>query len=303
MSVITTNNFKYTAQPIINRTFNGIYNEYKRQYTQVFKTKPAIERASHQEQILFGFDQAVEKNQGDTITYDTAGTAGNANYVFATYSLAFSVTEEMLEDGDHASILNTLTRALAKSMHYTKEVSGANVFNQGFNTAVTGYDSQPLFSTNHNNGPGGSQSNTLPNPTSLSQAGLEQLLINISKFKDGRGLIMELLPEKLVIPPDQRYQATRLLRSILQSGTTNNDLNAVKELDGLEFIVLQRLTSQTNWFVTTNDDFGLTYLDRRPINTQSQGDFDTTNIRYRSTARYAFGFTNWSGCYGVLGGA
>lgn len=303
MAVNSTSNFKYNVEPILNNTFDGTYNAYPKEYTEVFATKTGIQRASHEEPVLYKFGLAAQKGQGDVIQYDDAGTAGNAKYVYAVYSLAFSITEELLEDGDHMGILNTLTEGLAYSMNYTKELSGANVFNNGFNSAIVGYDNQPLFSTQHVNGIAGVQSNTLPNPTPLSQAGLEQLLVNMRKAKDGRNLIISLKAEKLIVPPDLIFQAERLLNTVLQSGTTNNDLNAVKSLYGLKAKQLTRLSSPYNWFIKSDSPRGLMYLDRRPINTQSMGDFDTGNMRYRSTMRYAFGWTDFLGCYGVLGTA
>lgn len=298
---ISTSNFKFNVEPILNETFDGIYNAYPREYTEVFTSKTGIQRAVHEEPVLYQFGLAAQKGQGDVINYDDAGTAGNAKYVYAVYSLAFSLTEELMEDGDHANILDTLVRGLAFSMHYTKELSGANIFNNGFNPANLGYDNQPLFSTQHVNGLSGIQSNTLPNPTPLSQAGLEQILVNIRKAQNGRGMRIALKAMKLVFPPELIFQAERLLSSVLQSGTTNNDVNAVKSLYKLDSQQLTRLSSPYNWFVTTDSPSGLQYLDRRPINTQSIGDFDTGNMRYRSTMRYAFGWTDFLGAFGVQG--
>lgn len=303
MAVISSANFKYSVEPILNDTFDGQYALYPKQYTEVFDSRTGIKRASHEEPVLYNFGFAPQKPQGDVITYDESGTAGNAKYVYVVYGLAYAITEELMEDGDHMNVLTIQTQALANSMRQTKELVHANVLNNAFNSAIVGYDGQPLLSTAHVNGIAGTQSNTLVNPTPLSQAGLEQLLINMRNAVDGRGLRIDLKPKKLVVPTALQFQAERLLKSVLQSGTTNNDINAVKSIFGLDYFVMTRLSSATNWFIKTDAERGLTTLNRREISTQSMGDFDTGNMRYRSTMRFACGWTDFLGLFGALGTA
>lgn len=298
---ITTASFRDVVEPNLNVVFDGIYNAYPKEYSEYLNVKQGIKRASHEEPVLFPYAIAPVKQQGAPIASDVSGEAGVARYVYVVYGTSFALTEELMEDGDHIGILKIQTTYLARSMYYTKELVCANVLNNGFNGAYAGYDGQPLFSASHVSGPNSLQSNTLQTATSLSQAGLEQMLSQIRVAKDGRGKIIHLKPQKLLVPPQLWAVAERLTASPLQSGTANNDINAVKNVYGLKWMQVTLLSSPTAWFINTDAPFGLTYLDRRAINTQSLGDFESGNMRYRATMRFAVGFTDPLGAYGTQG--
>lgn len=105
------------------------------------------------------------------------------------------------------------------------------------------------------------------------------------------------------VPPDLKYQAERLTKSVLRTGTGNNDVSAMVSLGMFPkgWMEMTRLTSTTAWFIKTNAPEGLKYLPRADDEPVSEGDFETDNLRVRGYFRCAFGWTNPQGLYGNQG--
>jgi hypothetical protein len=190
----------------------------------------------------------------------------------------------------------------------TKETNMANHLNRAFNSSYKGGDQVELCSNAHPDIVGGaaaaaSRSNLLATAAVLSQTSLEQMLIQIRKAEDANGKKIRITPKKLIISPDNVFQAEVLLKSVLRSGTANNDINAVKSMGALsgETASVSRMTSSTAWFVQTDAPEGLKLLMRRRLQKSMEGDFETDSVRYKATERYGSGWTDWRGIYGTPG--
>lgn len=295
-------NFRATVEPILNKEFDGLYETRKDEWSQVFREFNGIPRAYHEEPVDYGFGAAPELPEGTPVTYQAGGQLYMARYNYKVYGLAFALTKVLVEDGDHVRIGQTYARHLAKSMDETKETLGANILNRSFNSTYAGGDGVALVSTSHPTAIGTS-SNRLTTDANLSQTSLEQLLIQIRSATDSTGRKIRLNPTKLVVGPSNTFQAEVLLKSVLRAGTANNDINPVKSmgmLDGGQ-ACLSRITSTTAWWVQTDASEGLKLAMRRKLEKSMEGDFDTDSMRYKSTERYAFGWTDWRDIWGTPG--
>jgi len=295
-------NFRSIVEPILNKEFDGVYTQRTPEWNQVFKEFTGIPRNYHEEPVLYGFGSAPELPDGMPVTYDAGGVLFIQRYIYKVYGLAFALTKVLVEDGDHIRIGQTYAKHLGQSMVETKETLGANVLNRSFNGSYTGGDGVALVVNNH---PivNGTASNLLATPAALSQTSLEQLLIQIRNAVDNNGKRIRLNPTKLVVGPSNVFQAEVLLKSVLRAGTANNDINPVKSmglLDGGQ-ANLSRITSTTAWWVETDAPEGLKLAKRRGLEKSMEGDFETDSMRYKSTERYAFGWTDWRGVYGTPG--
>jgi hypothetical protein len=223
-------------------------------------------------------------------------------YLYKVYGLAFSLTKVLVEDGDHIRIGQTYAKHLAQSLIETKETLGANILNRAFNAAYPGGDGVALVSASH---PivNGTFSNQLTTPAALSQTSLEQLLIQIRNAVDNNGKRIRLMPKKIVTGPSNVFQAEVLLKSVLRTGTADNDINPVKSMGLLSDgqANLSRITSTTAWWVQTDAPEGLKLLMRRGLEKSMEGDFETDSMRYKATERYVFGWTDPRGVYGTAG--
>jgi hypothetical protein len=294
--------FRSIVEPILNEAFDGIYDQRADEWKQVFVQQQGIPRNYHEEPVLYGFGAAPELPDGTAVTYDAGGVLFLQRYVYKVYGLAFALTKVLVEDGDHIRIGQTYAKHLAQSLIETKETLCANVLNRAFTAGYNGGDGVPLVATNHPIA-AGTFSNQLNTPAALSQTSLEQLLIQIRNAVDNNGKRIRLNPEKLVVSPSNVFQAEVLLKSVLRTGTADNDINPVKSMGLLAGgqANLSRLTSTTAWWVKTDAPEGLKLMMRRGLEKSMEGDFETDSTRFKSTERYAVGWTDPRTVFGTAG--
>lgn len=294
--------FRSIVEPILNEAFDGIYEQRKNEYKQFMTEESGIPRSYQEEVMLYGMGAAPEIADGQAVTYQSGGELYKVRYTYKVYGLAYALTKILVEDGDHIRMGNIMSRHLAQSMTETKETIMANHLNRAFNNNYKGGDAVELISNAH---PviGGTQSNLLAVAANLSQTSLEQMLIQIRNAKDSNGKNIRLMPQKLIVSPSNVFQAEVILKSVLRSGTANNDINAVKSMGMLsgETAVVSRMTSNTAWFVETDAPNGLKVLTRRRLERSMEGDFETDSVRYKATERYGSGWTDWRKLYGTPG--
>jgi hypothetical protein len=287
--------------PGLNALFGLEYARYGEEHKEIYETESS-ERSFEEETKLSGFSAAPVKNEGSPIAYDNAQEAFTARYTHVTIAQGFSLTEEAIEDNLYDSLSGRYTKALARSMAYTKQVRAASVLNTGF-TAATGGDGQPLFSTAHPLVSGGTNSNEPAVPADLNETSLEAAVIQISLWTDERGLLIASKPRKLIVPPALQFVATRLLETELRVGTADNDINAIKNNGSIPegYTINHYLTDTNAWFLTTDVPNGMKHFVRTPLQNSMDGDFDTGNVRYKARERYSFGFSDPLGMFGSPG--
>ena len=179
----------------------------------------------------------------------------------------------------------------------------SNVLNNGFNSAYTGGDGVSLFSSAHPLVNGATNSNVPSTAADLNETSLENAVIQIAGYTDERGLLIAAKPKKLIVPPALQFVATRLLETELRVGTTDNDLNALKNNGAVPegYAINHFLTDTNAWFLTTDVPNGLKHFVRTPLQNSMDGDFDTGNVRYKSRERYSFGWSDSLAIYGSPG--
>jgi phage major head subunit gpT-like protein len=219
--------------------------------------------------------------------------------------MGFSLTEEAIEDNLYDSLSARYTKGLARSMAYTKQVKAAAIINNGFTNSAAYYggDGVPLFSTAHPLISGGTNSNTQTTMTDLNETSLEAAVIQIAGWTDERSLLIAAKPKKLIVPPNLMFVATRLLETELRVGTTDNDINALKNNGSIPegYTVNHFLTDTNGWYLTTDVPNGMKHFVRTPLSNNMDGDFDTGNVRYKSRERYSFGWSDPLGMWGSQG--
>jgi len=288
--------------PGLNALFGLEYARYGEEHKELYETEKS-ERSFEEETKLSGFSAAPVKNEGQAIAYDNAQEAFTARYNHETIALGFSLTEEAIEDNLYDSLSSRYTKALARGMAYTKQVKGSGVLNNGFNAAYTGGDGVALFSTAHPLVSGGTNSNRPSTGVDLNETALEAAVIQIAAWTDERGLLIAAKPKKLIVPPSLMFVATRLLETELRVGTTDNDINAIKNNGSIPggYTVNHFLTDTNAWFLTTDVPNGMKHFVRTPMSTGMDGDFDTGNVRYKARERYSFGWSDPLGIWGSPG--
>jgi hypothetical protein len=288
--------------PGLNALFGLEYTTYQQEHKEIYETEKS-ERSFEEETKLSGFSAAPVKNEGSAIAYDNAQEAFTARYNHETIALGFSITEEAVEDNLYDSLSARYTKALARAMAYTKQVKGAAVLNNAFSSAYVGGDGVSLISTAHPLVSGGTNSNRPATAADLNETSLENAVIQIAAWTDERGLLIAAQPKKLVIPPALQFTATRLLETNLRVGTTDNDINALKNNGSIPqgYCINHFLTDTNAWFLMTDVPNGLKHFERAALANSMDGDFDTGNVRYKSRERYSFGWSDPLGIFGSPG--
>ena len=271
--------------PGLNALFGLEYKQYENESTEVYDMESS-DRAFEEEVQLAGFKAADVKSEGSAISYDTAQEVFTARYNHETVAMGFAITEEAVEVNLYDSLSSRYTKALARSMAYTKQVKAAFPLNNAF--ATTNFkagDDKALCATDHIRVDGGTNSNRPTTLSDLNETSLEQAVIDIAAFRDQRGLLMAARPKKLIIAPANQFVATRVLESQLRSGTADNDLNALRTNGAIPegWTVNHFLTGSDDWFLITDVPNGMKGFNRTPLQTSMDGDFGSPPFLFNQT--------------------
>lgn len=290
--------------PGLRIVFDTHLQSYPEEWSKLFMTETSA-RAFEEEVLMPGFAGAAVKAEGAPVQYASSQEGWTSRYTHVTVALAFAITEEAMEDNLYESLSKKGVRWLARAMAHTKEIRGATVINNGFDSNFDGGDGVELFSTAHPLMNGGTLSNELATPADLSETSLENSIIQISKWTDDVGIPINTIAQSLHIPPELQFEAERILKSPYRVNTADNDVNALYQLGLIPqgWYVNHRFTDPDAWFLKTDSDNGLKHFKRAAIKQGTEGDFETGNMRYKARERYSFGWTDWRGMFGSAGSA
>lgn len=301
VGVMNRNLFRKQLQLGLNAVFGMKYKDYPEMWRDLFDIVTADKAVEEQVQEM-GLGAGRVKAEGAGVAYDSGKELWFSRFEAETIALAFAITEEAEEDGLYGSIGSKYAKSLARSMQYTKEIKGASILNNGFDSNHAGGDGQALFSTAHPLGAGGTASNTLSTPADLSETSLEALSIQVDGTTDDRGIPAMLRIKKLVIPKELKFVAERLLAGTERPGTADRDINAMNKMGTIpDWSVNLFFTDPNAFFLKTDADGGLQHFKRKALSRGIEGDFETGNMRYKARERYVFGWHDWRGAFGSPG--
>jgi phage major head subunit gpT-like protein len=288
--------------PGLNKLFGLEYARYAEEHAEIFTTETS-DRSFEEEQKLSGFGAAPVKLEGQGIAYDTAQEAWTSRYVHETIAMGFAITEEAVEDNLYDQLSARYTKALARGMAYTKQMKAAAVLNNAFSSSYKGGDGVQLISNAHPLVSGATNTNQPAVASDINETALENAVIDIAAWTDERGLLIAARPLNLIIPPSLQFEATRILQTEQRVGTSDNDLNALKNNGAIPqgYRINHFLTDNDAWFLITDVPNGLKMFQRAPLKTGMDNDFDTGNARYKARERYSFGWSDPLGIYGSPG--
>jgi hypothetical protein len=298
---MNTSSFAKALFPGVNAWYGKSYAEKPEQWKMLFDTFSS--RRNYEEDVgISSFGLAVEKGEGAPVSFDSERQGFTQRYRHVVYALGFIITREMVDDDLYDVVAQRRAQGLAFSMRQTKEIVASNIYNRAFNSSYTYADGVELLSTAHVNVAGGTWANELATAADLSEASLEQASIDISLLENDRGMLVGIKAEKLIVPPQLRFEAQRILKSVGRVATANNDTNALKDLGMFQDIVVNDyLTDSDAWFIRTNSPHGMKHFERNGDEFTTENDWDTENARFKARARYSFGATDQRGLFGSPG--
>lgn len=300
--VIMTSNHPKALWPGVKAWWGKQYNDHKTEWTDLFDSYTS-DKAYEEDVQIVGFGLVPVKNQGSAVTYDSEIQGPVTRYTHVAYALGYIVTHEELKDDLYTEVSMTRASSLARGFRQTKERVGAGIYNRGFDGAYTGGDGVALFSTVHPNTSGGTYSNRLSVDADLSEAALEDMLIQIMNATDDRGLLINLMAKSLHVSTSNWFNANRILKSTYQTETANNDINVLYATNALPMGIKMNhyFTDADAWFVRTDCPNGLKYYEREAMVFDQDNDFDTMNAKAKGYERYSFGWTDPRAVFGSAG--
>lgn len=297
--VITRSAHPDAFWPGVKDWFGLTYKEEKPQWSQFFERQGSDK---FQEIVVEAttFGLAPVKQEGAPIQYDSDQEGYKSTFTHVVYALGYIVTMEELADGQYRIISTRRAANLARSMRWTAEIVHANILNNGFDTNYPIGDGAALFSASHPT-LSGNQSNLLT-AADLSETALEDATKNIWRLKSNRGEYIGGGIKRLMISPEDAFNATRILNSVLRPGTANNDVNALNAMGIVPEVVVDKYFTDTDaWFLQTDVPEGLISMWRNDPTLEQDNDFDTKNARASSYMRFAAGVGDWRNVFGNQG--
>lgn len=290
--------------PGLNALFGLTYKQYAEEHKEIYEIENS-DRSFEEEVKLSGFGAAPVKAEGSAMSYDNAQEAYTSRYNHETIALGFAITQEAMEDNLYDKLSVRYTKALARAMAHTKQIKGAALLNNAFDSGVTYGDGKALCVTDHPLTGGGVNANRPSVAVDLNETSLEAAIIQMAGWTDERGLFIACRPKKLIVPPALDFVAARLLKTELRVGTSDNDINAMKSMGSIPggHAVNHWLNDPDAWFLLTDVPNGLKHFVRIGMQTGEDDDFDTGNIRYRARERYSYGCSDPLGIWGSPGAA
>lgn len=298
-SVITTGSHPRALWPGIHEFWGQVYEAYAPEYPDLYEQEDSDQAYELDVQVT-GFGTAPVKPQGQSIYFDSEVQGIESRYTHIAYALGYAVTYEELKFNLYEKVSMRRAKANAFSMNQTIENVAAFLYNNAFvTTYFTTGDGVALISTAHVNVTGGTYSNELSPAADLSEAALEDMVIQIMGTQTDRGLIINIMPESLHVPRQEWFNAHRILKSVLQSDTANNNINVLKSTNAFpKGIKLNHFfTSASPWFVRTNCPNGMRMFWAERPNFAQDNDFDTKNAKAASYMLFSVGCTDPRGIF------
>lgn len=301
MGPINTGNFAKALVPGVNKWWDEARKQHKSEYDKIFEVRKS-RRAWEELVNTSSLGLPVQTGEGAPVTYDSFQQGFVSRFTHADYTLGVVITRNMIEDDLYDVVGKTRVKCLARSFNHLPEVLAGQVLNRAFNSAYVGGDGVPLVSDSHPKISGGTWSNRPSTYADLSEAALEQAVIDIGKYTDDRGLKMLVTPQQLLVPVELDFEANKIMKTEYEVGTANNTVNVVRSRFPMGVMVCHWVDADPDaWFIKTDAEDGLIHFERSPVTFQSENDFDTRNAKFVGHWRGSFGWANARAIYGSQG--
>lgn len=300
MGTIITNTIPKSQRPGVKKFF-GLYDNFPQFHEQMYDMGKS-DLGYEEDVLISGSGYATTKPESQPVNFDSITQGYIYRYVHTVYGIAYSITEEAVDDGKFFNLIERVVKHGTKSMESTKQFVAGLPYNRAFDSNYTYGDGVELIATNHPSKAGVWQ-NEPTNSSDFSEASLEDLVILIRKAKDDAGNRAALNPVQLIGPVDLEFEFHRVLKSVQQSGTANNDTNALRDMGILQKAPLCNpyLEDTDAFFIRTDATDGMKGYIRKPRTFSKDGDFLTDNGLYKYKERYSFGASDPRGIYGNPG--
>jgi phage major head subunit gpT-like protein len=298
--------FGRLLEPGLRKIFMETYTEVPEQYSQVFNVQDS-KKAIETDLRMGGFGMWEKKDSAGMVKYQDVPDTAALQYIHEEYASGFVVERKLVDDEQYGQI-GKMSKALGRGARATIETKAATIFNNAFTT--NGFDGVPLISGSHKRLDGGSMSNQLALSDgagaangALSDRNLKAALVQTRRQVDDKGILIQVQPKILVVPPSLQFIANTLVQSqnVSTNGTGSGITNDKNTLPNLKIVVLDYLTSNTAWFLIDPTVAELNFFWRKRLEFKQDEDFSTMQSKYRGYMRFSVGYSDYRGVFGSTG--
>lgn len=317
--MLSSANYGRLLEPGLRKIFMETYKEIPEQYSQVFNVQTS-NKAIETDLRMGGFGLWEKKDSAGSVQFQDPTDTQALQYIHEEFSSGFTLERKLVDDEQYGQI-NKMSAALARSARATIETKAAEVFNNAF--TVNGFDGATLISSTHKRLDGGAMSNRLASTDgagaadgALSDRNLKAALIQTRRQVDDRGILIQVQPKILVVPPSLEYTAKTILQSaglspngngLFTAGQTggsalvasNTEKNVIQ--NSLQVVVLDYLTSNTAWFLIDPTVAELNFFWRKRLEFSNEKSFETMQQKYIGYCRFSCGYSDYRGIFGSKG--
>jgi len=270
------------------------------QYAPLMYKKETSDKNYEEYVQSVGLALAIVKPEGSPIAFDGPQQGFVTRGTNVAYGLGVITTYEELKDNLYVKLTKDRVEKLRRAFAETKNINATNIFNRAFTSGYVGGDGVTLLNTAHPNFSGGTWANKFTVDSALSQAAVEDMLILMMQAKNDRGYIEPLTGDKLIVHPNNIFNAERILGTPQAVGTNNNDINPLHGRSRLRGGIVDNpyLTGTGPWFINTNCPDGMIWQERETLDIWEDNDADTRNFKVGAYERYTFLWGNPRGLYG-----
>lgn len=289
---------------------NAVHGELSNRWVQIGKgrhpnmlaelfTIESSAQAVEVHTVYNGMDLMTPVQDGGIAAPDSFEQKATKFYEHQEYKQSFVVTRKMLDDGKAFPVQEKGSAMLGESYVESQNITGYSAINNGASSELAA-DGVAVFSASHKSA-AGTTSNILSTNAYISEAALEQVNIEIKKFKDDRGLKNDMRPVKVHGPVEIEADMCRLIDNPDRPGTADRDLNYVNKkgiFPGGYVSNIYLDKDASSWYVSTTDaEDGFMFYNRIGLEIKSTVDDETENMITRAYARWGYGCTKWSGLF------
>lgn len=293
-------NFGALLEPGLRKLFFETYQELPEQFSKVLNMNTS-KKAKETDWGMGAFPDWTQRADNlAPVAYATLSPGLERTYTHNAFTQGFMIERELYDDEQYRQI-NKFPKAMGRSGRAKVEKDAITVLTGAFTNDI--YDGKKLLATNHPLLDSASVGDNLVTGA-LSDTNLKIAIQCMKETLDEAGNLIQMRPNKLVIPPALEHTAKALLNSTQLPGSANNDVNTIK--GALEIVVLDYLGavaggSDTAWYIIDANQHELNFFWRIKPEFKWDEDFDTFVAKYRGYMRYSYGVSDWRGIVGSEG--
>ena len=274
-NVTTRGTFPKVLQEGVAAFFGAAYTNFPREFADIYDIKSS-EKAFEEHVELVNIGLAPVKDEGASVAYTSMKQGDTYRAQHVSYAIGMIVTREAIRDNLYMQVAKQRTDTIARSISNTENIIAMLPLNRAFDAAFPRADGVALCSDSHPTAVGTTQSNLLN--SDLSHAALEDAVILAETTKANNGDPILIRSKALIVPTALKLTANKILQSVNQSGTANNDINILRALDTFPEGVKAKRFLTNGWFVQTDAEMPV-YYEREKPQMANDVEFDSGNAK------------------------